>query len=357
MMLNKRKRLFHSYRVKLPFVKKMSASWFLVFDLDFRVQVDPVKQPIMRNPVGSGHVSHRRTSAFDKSCWFPLHCLQQCKAKHHSGKVFACVITWSILNNSRSSRLECFFVLVLVCFLCSLSGNKFSCTGRFKEECNTSITDAHRSTAGIPSMRNPASKKITSDSGELCETEIWFFPHPAGGNECSTSEDTESSPDVHFESSRSPAESEIDNAVLYFPHGNSVFYHSCHGCKISNEPSVCHKRLSIVWLLVPICWRTIECRVCLFLPNTSISESIRLTCLPPCPIIPFDVTVVKAWRRDLFQMLNLFYSPIRTIFPRTSSRDLSCHKTKRLFSRAIFPNHVTFQLLGRKFAIPTSCIT
>ena len=33
-----------------------------VFDLDVGVQIDSVKQPIQRNSVGSGHVSHRRTS-------------------------------------------------------------------------------------------------------------------------------------------------------------------------------------------------------------------------------------------------------------------------------------------------------
>ena len=37
-----------------------------IFDLDFWIQVDSVKQPIKRDDsVGSGHVSHRRTSAFD----------------------------------------------------------------------------------------------------------------------------------------------------------------------------------------------------------------------------------------------------------------------------------------------------
>ena len=38
---------------------------FNVFQLDFGFQVDSVKQPIKRSSVGSGHVSHRWTSAFD----------------------------------------------------------------------------------------------------------------------------------------------------------------------------------------------------------------------------------------------------------------------------------------------------
>ena len=36
-----------------------------VFDLDFGVQIDSVKQPVKSNSVGPGYVSHCRTSAFD----------------------------------------------------------------------------------------------------------------------------------------------------------------------------------------------------------------------------------------------------------------------------------------------------
>ena len=36
-----------------------------IFSLDFGVQVDYVQQPIERNSVRSGHMSHRKTSAFD----------------------------------------------------------------------------------------------------------------------------------------------------------------------------------------------------------------------------------------------------------------------------------------------------
>ena len=35
------------------------------FDLDYQVQIDPVKRPIERNSLGSSHVAHRRTSAFN----------------------------------------------------------------------------------------------------------------------------------------------------------------------------------------------------------------------------------------------------------------------------------------------------
>ena len=61
MMLNKRTRGFHSSREKTPFGQNFSALVFDVdiFDLNLWFQVDAVEQPIKRNSVGSGHVSHR----------------------------------------------------------------------------------------------------------------------------------------------------------------------------------------------------------------------------------------------------------------------------------------------------------
>ena len=35
-----------------------------VFDLDFGIQIDSIEQPIESNSVGSGNMSHCRTSAF-----------------------------------------------------------------------------------------------------------------------------------------------------------------------------------------------------------------------------------------------------------------------------------------------------
>ena len=36
-----------------------------VFDLNFRIQINSIEQPIKSNSVGSGNVSHCRTSAFN----------------------------------------------------------------------------------------------------------------------------------------------------------------------------------------------------------------------------------------------------------------------------------------------------
>ena len=38
-----------------------------VFDLDFRVQVDSIEQPVKSNSMSSGNMSHCWTSAFSKS--------------------------------------------------------------------------------------------------------------------------------------------------------------------------------------------------------------------------------------------------------------------------------------------------
>ena len=40
-------------------------------------------------------------------------------------------------------------------------------------------TKSHKSRAGKPSIRKPASKDTISDSLELCDTEVCFFTHPA----------------------------------------------------------------------------------------------------------------------------------------------------------------------------------
>ena len=60
-----------------------------IFDLDLWVQIDSVKQPIKRGSVGSRHVSHRRTSAFN---YHLDHCFIVFKnVKHGSGVKSFCV--------------------------------------------------------------------------------------------------------------------------------------------------------------------------------------------------------------------------------------------------------------------------
>ena len=86
-----------------------------------------------------------------------------------------------------------------------------------------------------------------------------------------------SSPEVDFESSRSPAKSEswkkktVDNAEPWYPHDIIVGIRLCDECMKSILPVVC----SILWLLLQVCWQTIECLLSQFVPNISIFKTIR----------------------------------------------------------------------------------
>ena len=52
-----------------------------VFDLDLRVQIDSIKQPIKSNSVGSGNVSHCKASSLYEHLESLLRCLQRCTTK------------------------------------------------------------------------------------------------------------------------------------------------------------------------------------------------------------------------------------------------------------------------------------
>ena len=82
----------------------------------------------------------------------------------------------------------------------------------------------------------------------------------------------------------------INNTVPYYPHSNIACNHPCYECKRSNEPSVCHMLSSILWLLLPVCVRNMECLVYHLVPNKDISRkfvSRLLTILLPFPCLPF----------------------------------------------------------------------
>ena len=130
---------------------------------------------------------------------------------------------------------------------------------------------------GIPSMRRPASKEITSDSVELRDTDVCFLhiqlirtnvwlpkihrilpspPSPSSHPRLTSSRQG-------LQQSLSLGTIPIDSAAPYCPHGNIVDDHSCDECKRSNMPSVCHRLSSILQQLVQVCLQTKACR----LPN------------------------------------------------------------------------------------------
>ena len=153
-------------------------------------------------PCGFGtRVSSSDFCLFTKSSWFPLRCLQKCEAKRRSEKVLRLWLRdphWIIIQYHLGWGVSSSWCW---CVSSKLRLQRVSpCRNVMRK----------RSSAGIPSMRRPASKEITSDSLELGETEVCFFYIPTYGNECSTSKDT-IHPEVDFESSRSPAKSESWN--------------------------------------------------------------------------------------------------------------------------------------------------
>ena len=120
---------------------------------------------------------------------------------------FAFEGTKSTCDNSREFCVfHCFFSDALLRDGFPLSGLSFCF--RFELECNTSIIKSQRSSAGISSIRNPASREIISPSVELCETHVCFLNIQLMGTNVCLPNTRNVPPDVDFETSRSPARSE-----------------------------------------------------------------------------------------------------------------------------------------------------
>ena len=115
-----------------------------------------------------------------------------------------------------------------------------------------------RSRTGNPSMRNPASREIISDSVELSETEICFLHIKLTGTNVLLPKIHKTPPEVDFESSRSPAKSESWNrpnlhCCAVFPHDNIVGIRLCDECTKSIWPIFCHMPESILGLILQAC--------------------------------------------------------------------------------------------------------
>ena len=176
-------------------------------DLNLGIQVDSVKQPIKSNSVSPGNMSHCRTPSFDDhfNRGFLIRKNVQHRAK--SGKL-------RVRRGHSQHRPDqnCRAGLELWVFLFDMvSRDEFPRTWSlvllswFEEECNISLSKSHRSRAGIPSMRKPASREIISASVEQCETEVCFLHIQLIGTNVWLPNMHKSPPDVDFESSRSPA--------------------------------------------------------------------------------------------------------------------------------------------------------
>ena len=215
LMLNKHKRWFHSSRVKLPLVK-MSASWFLVSMYLIWI-------------LGSKLILSNNQSR--ATLW--------------------------VLETCLIVRLLPFMIILITALLSSKMCNKASLREEFTFEeikstlfrspifpwiffrvgdlhgtprtwlfwhvfpWRTATIRSHESCAGIPSILEPASKEMISDSVELCETEVCFLHIQLIGTNVWLPKMHNVPPDVDFESSRSPAKLESWNCPNL--HGFAVF--------------------------------------------------------------------------------------------------------------------------------------
>ena len=163
----------------------------------------------------------------------------------HLREEFTFEETISISDNSRCLRWTC----VLHCKFTRFSDTS-PCNGLpracltfcfwFGFERITTTTKPLRSSAGIASMRKPASREIISDSVEMCDTQACFLHIQLIGTNVWRRNSYNVPPEVDFESSRSPAKSESWNSpigivMLYFPRNNVVCTHSRNECKWSKR--------------------------------------------------------------------------------------------------------------------------
>ena len=199
-MLKKHKRCFHSSR---QYVCELVLG-VNVFDLGLGVQIDSIKQPIKSNSVGPGNMSHcRASSLYDHldHCFVVFKDIQQSILTRR-------MHVWKI-KSTFSGSLIFPWILFRVGDLC---GCLRSWLFWYVLPWRTASIRSHKSSAGIPSNKNPASKEMISDSVELCEIEVSFLHIQLIGTNVWLLKMHNVPPDVDIESSRSPAKSESWNS-------------------------------------------------------------------------------------------------------------------------------------------------
>ena len=212
-MFNRRRRWHHLSRVILPLLPSQRVGfccrhiWFWSWDLSWFCQTTSLTQLCG---------SWTRVSSLDLylwwSFWTPLRCLQKCTTLLH------------IDQNLRFWPRDpdqivyqhfgyVFFLLNLLLHFCKLFCCSLGWWFPVLEAWYTSFTTSHRSEAGIPSIRKPASNEIISHSLELSDTEVCFLRIQLVGTNVRLPKILGQIPaEVYFDSSRSPAKSESWNS-------------------------------------------------------------------------------------------------------------------------------------------------
>ena len=149
----------------LVFVSELD-SGVVVFDVDLRVKINPAKQPSTTLCARVSFLIVCRTFAQDDPFNDCVIVLKNKRAKR-------CGVRSGItsVKPKSSDLLECFFVLPLGRISHCVCATGLPVLGMWK----TSMSTSQRSSAEIPSIRNPAYEDMTSDSVELCETAVCFL--------------------------------------------------------------------------------------------------------------------------------------------------------------------------------------
>ena len=191
------------------------------FDLNLRIQIDSVKQPVRSNSVGSWNMSH---------CWTPAcdyhldHGFIVLKNEQHSTGMKKCHVRRHTANLKQIKNVVLGWNLGLVLRVFVWCGvmqqvSLYRQTFGFIELVLGTMEHFYiffkkknrRSGAGIPSVPKPASREIISASVELCETEVCLLHIQLIGTNVWLPKMHKIPPDVDFESSGSRAKSESWN--------------------------------------------------------------------------------------------------------------------------------------------------
>ena len=186
----------------------------------------------------------------------------------------------------------------------------------------TSMTKSHKSSAGKPSIRKPASNDMISDSVELCDTDVSFLHIQLIGTSVRCTELRlvltwnlqDLLQNLHLETTP------IDNVAPHCLHDDTGGNHFCNECRKLIVPIVCHMLESILWQIVQDCSLTTECQVDQFVPGTSsLRQSVKIL-LTSLQLIQFPLSSNGDHpRKDLKLCIFApsFCSPIRNTVPRT----------------------------------------
>ena len=315
-MLNWRRRRFHSPRVKVS----MSVSWFLVST--YLIWIFGSELTLSNN-------QSKATLYLLDTCLIvgllPLMIILitsslSSKMYNWDSSWEECVLagTESTFDNWSTSRLLHFSVSVsrdwASCFFWFFFvARMVSCPAPFLEaslnvlyvlfvERNTSITTTQRSRPSNPSISNPASNEMIWDSVELWDTDVCFLHIQPIGTNVRLPKIHKTPPEVDFESSRSSTkfwvleytQSSILSRVAHMTMLSvvisvmSVRNQSCQTSGASLSP--------FLWLLLQVCWQTIKCLVYQFVPGTSISRRFVSTLFD---IFPTDSIFFEKKKRSI----------------------------------------------------------